>query len=133
MRKLNDFGKLYRIVIESYFNNNNNNMEKQNACMVEEPLWWEEDADATRLVVEDVENRQEDVENRQEDDDLEVMMQCRELLASVSSSNKDYQAIAKAVTNYLKNNCQHEFVYDYIEVDPEYGCTITYCKKCGMN
>jgi hypothetical protein len=30
----------------------------------------------------------------------------------------------------IKNNCNHEYIYDLIDIDPDRSQTIEYCKKC---
>jgi hypothetical protein len=34
------------------------------------------------------------------------------------------------ISNKIKNNCQHYFVDDLIDIDPDKSMHITYCTKC---
>ena len=42
----------------------------------------------------------------------------------------DYTSICQQIDQYIEQYCQHEFVYDWIDVDPEHSRRIQYCKHC---
>lgn len=35
-----------------------------------------------------------------------------------------------SLENTLKNVCNHDYVQDYVDIDPDRGVSITYCSKC---
>ena len=35
-----------------------------------------------------------------------------------------------SLENTLKNVCKHNYVEDYVDIDPDRGTSITYCSKC---
>ena len=38
----------------------------------------------------------------------------------------------KFVTDFIRENCVHEWVDDYIDIDVEKGMNIRYCKHCEL-
>jgi len=48
----------------------------------------------------------------------------------VSEQTDNYKCIVKMVHTYLNNNCKHQLVYDYIDIDPDTTKQICYCSKC---
>ena len=39
----------------------------------------------------------------------------------------------KKINEYISDNCEHEWVDDYIDIDVEKSQQITYCYKCETN
>ena len=35
-----------------------------------------------------------------------------------------------SLENTLKNVCKHNYVQDYVDIDPDKGVSVTYCDKC---
>lgn len=46
--------------------------------------------------------------------------------------NKKKEFLEK-INNYIYNNCEHEWVDDYIDIDVEKSQQIRYCWKCEAN
>jgi len=40
--------------------------------------------------------------------------------------------IQENIRSFLKHNCKHELVTDYIDLTPEQSQKIVYCTKCNM-
>ena len=47
--------------------------------------------------------------------------------------NKNVISIRDNIRKFLIENCQHDLVTDYIDIDPEQSQQIIYCTKCNMN
>jgi len=50
--------------------------------------------------------------------------------APMDKSTTDYMSISRQIDDYIEQYCVHEFVYDWIDVDPEHSRRIQYCKHC---
>lgn len=50
--------------------------------------------------------------------------------APMDKSTTDYISICREIDQYIEQYCVHEFVYDWIDVDPEHSRRIQYCKHC---
>jgi hypothetical protein len=46
---------------------------------------------------------------------------------------ENHETIIKDIDRYLKNNCIHEWITDYIDIDCEKTQKIIYCSKCLIN
>jgi hypothetical protein len=74
--------------------------------------------------------------NKTDDSNLkkEFLMICSYLHNSKSYLNKEriIKKIHKLeyLSKYLNNLCCHDFVEDYIDLDPEFSQKIIYCQKC---
>ena len=44
-----------------------------------------------------------------------------------------YQKILKSVNEYLHLHCNHNYVVDSIDIDPDRSQTIRYCEKCYLS
>lgn len=66
--------------------------------------------------------------------DIEVLARVIQLLETIESTNcnKEYNHIRTLTELYLKQNCIHSIVTDYIDTDIEQSQTIKYCEKCFM-
>jgi len=42
----------------------------------------------------------------------------------------DFQDIIKRLDGFIAKHCKHTFVYDLIDISPDYSKTICYCSKC---
>lgn len=65
--------------------------------------------------------------------DIEYMTKCQEILAYLpdSKQTEPYVKVMEHIAKYLEENCPHEFVSDYIDITPDYGCNIRFCERCG--
>ena len=65
---------------------------------------------------------------------IEFLLVCSYLNNSNLYLNKDriIKKINKLeyIYKYLNNLCQHDFVEDYIDIDPDFSQKIVYCQKC---
>ena len=61
------------------------------------------------------------------------MIQCHDILISLPMENQTlgYREIMEKIKNFIKLHCHHNYVSDYIDITPDYGCNIVYCTKCG--
>jgi hypothetical protein len=66
------------------------------------------------------------------DDELENIISINVQLDKIPPSEQsiEYQGIVHAVKTYLKNRCDHNFLYDYVDIDPDTSKQICYCNKC---
>jgi hypothetical protein len=48
----------------------------------------------------------------------------------INNRTSDYNSILNSIETFLKNNCQHCLVGDYIDIDPDRSEYITYCSIC---
>jgi len=48
------------------------------------------------------------------------------------NSNDELKDIYNSVVLYIKNNCPHYFIHDYIDIDCDKSMQINYCKYCFM-
>lgn len=66
---------------------------------------------------------------------MESMIRAYVILEKIPESERDteYRQIMAYIQSYLNQHCCHEFVDDYIDLTPDYGCSITYCQKCGLS
>jgi hypothetical protein len=46
------------------------------------------------------------------------------------SQIQNIEYLLENISNKIKNNCQHNFVDDLIDIDPDKSVYITYCTKC---
>lgn len=42
----------------------------------------------------------------------------------------EYSKIVDSIRNLMQEKCVHEFIEDYIDIDPDNGKYITYCIYC---
>jgi len=62
----------------------------------------------------------------------DAMIRSREILNTVHISIQDdaYRNIIKLIDSYLETNCNHEYVDDMIDIDPDTSKNIRYCIHC---
>jgi hypothetical protein len=46
--------------------------------------------------------------------------------------NSEYKQIYTLVQEYLKNNCNHNIIKDYIDISPDESKDIYYCSHCYL-
>ena len=65
-------------------------------------------------------------------DKLRLMVNARSCLNSVSKEEQDdeWKSILKTINKYIEQICVHEFVYDWIDTDPDRSAMIQYCVHC---
>jgi len=66
------------------------------------------------------------------EEELNIILEMSKMLDKIpiSEQSSDYRQIAQMVRNYLNNNCNHNLVYDYIDIDPDQTRQICYCCRC---
>lgn len=80
---------------------------------------------------------EESVEENLEDANIDALVILRNILnKSKVDLQKDrelmvrIESLTNIVEQRIKSECKHEYVEDYIDVDPERSQRICYCKKC---
>jgi hypothetical protein len=65
-------------------------------------------------------------------EDIDIMIKMVYHLEKIPKEfrNADYATIFKCSKDYLIKHCKHDYIKDYIDIDPDYGAYITYCKIC---
>lgn len=63
---------------------------------------------------------------------IETMIRSKQLLETIpiELQNGLYKNIIKQINSFIENYCNHQFIYDTIDINPDYSQTIQYCKKC---
>lgn len=94
-----------------------------------EPLFFEEHNEQ-----ETTEEYQENPPVEQQEPDVEIMCHIRNILDdSFPEENKgdpSFKIVHKHVVEYIARNCCHNFIKDYIDIDPDKGKIIEYCSLC---
>lgn len=64
-------------------------------------------------------------------EDIIAMVKCKLSLEDVpvEMQNDDYKDILTKIIKYI-DKCPHNFVYDHIDINPDYSKTIHYCEYC---
>lgn len=44
----------------------------------------------------------------------------------------DFNSIKIIIEDKIRNICSHDWIYDSIDINPEYSQTICYCQKCEV-
>jgi len=62
------------------------------------------------------------------------MTKAKEWLEKVDKKDNDfeYQLILNHIIEYLKANCQHNVIQDFIDISPEQSISIRYCDRCDL-
>ena len=62
------------------------------------------------------------------------MTKAKEWLERLNETNQDteYQFILHDINEYLKKNCKHSVIKDYIDIIPDHNQCIDYCEYCNM-
>ena len=83
------------------------------------------------------ESIQESIQEHMEETNIDALVILRNiLLKSKRDLQRDDDLIARieSLTNIveqrIKSGCKHEYVEDYIDVDPERSQRVCYCNKC---
>lgn len=69
------------------------------------------------------------------DENTVIMYRMKLLLeqAIETNTNKNKETLNKIqslINEYLHENCCHQFIDDYIDITPDKGMNIRYCKHC---
>lgn len=72
------------------------------------------------------------MDNSEPQYDIEIMNTVSNLLESLPEHHRkgNYTTILQSIRNYIKNNCKHEYINDFIDVDIGKTQKIVYCCKC---
>jgi len=115
----------------------------------DEKLWWKEECEQENSLFDSFEypppplspspltsspQPKEQQEEQELEEDVQIIASCRSIMTSVplTQQKKEYQELYQKMSEYLTKFCFHDFVEDYIDITPDYGCNITYCNKCGV-
>ena len=62
----------------------------------------------------------------------DIMMQTKSLFSTLPDElkNNDFKTIEFLISKFIKKNCKHHIVDDYIDLDPETSHPIKYCDIC---
>jgi hypothetical protein len=53
-----------------------------------------------------------------------------ERIVNDEHAGDDVKEIYEKITHYLETNCQHNIVFDYIDISPDDGYNIRFCDIC---
>lgn len=53
-----------------------------------------------------------------------------ESLVSYTSNDRELEKIYNSILSYIKTNCNHKIVDDYIDIECDRSLKIIYCEKC---
>jgi hypothetical protein len=65
-------------------------------------------------------------------DDIRLLVSSQISLSShpIEKQNIHYRRILKSIEDYLRTYCNHNYVYDWIDVDVEQSKRVYYCEHC---
>jgi hypothetical protein len=65
-------------------------------------------------------------------EELQVMLRIKNICQSIPDNvqSQEYNEIMLKIKFFLMKHCQHEIVYDSIDIDPDKSVDICYCVKC---
>jgi len=67
------------------------------------------------------------------DEDIVIMMNVKRIMNKDSClENSEYKQIYKLVQEYLKKNCNHNIIKDYIDISLDESKDIYYCSHCYL-
>lgn len=68
----------------------------------------------------------------EQSDDIEIMIKVKNILNRLPQckQNDQYKSICKEIDSYLFSWCNHNFVRDLIDIDPDRSKEIVYCNVC---
>jgi hypothetical protein len=68
------------------------------------------------------------------DAEVELMIRAKNICQRIPADlrSKEYQEIIIKINYFLLKHCQHEFVNDSIDIDPDKSIDICYCVKCEI-
>ena len=63
---------------------------------------------------------------------IDAMVRSKQILESISNElqNGLYKDILTQINSFIENYCDHHYIYDMIDINPDYSQTIRYCEKC---
>ena len=59
-----------------------------------------------------------------------AMIRVKTILSSKIPNNQEYNTIVDLINEYVKKHCNHNIVYDTIDITPDYSKTIRFCMEC---
>ena len=62
---------------------------------------------------------------------LEKLIEMRNEITR-NKNEQDTKKIDNEIKNFLMKHCLHDVITDYIDITPNRGMNIKYCKKCGL-
>ncbi len=67
------------------------------------------------------------------DDALYMIIRSRDLLQMIDKQeqNELYREIYNKLETYINTYCDHDFIDDTIDIDPDKSKSISYCKNCS--
>lgn len=101
-----------------YFFHNFNNLLKTHA---------ETNKTINNLINDKLNNYKEDVSDKENN----IINKYKDLNVICSIIFDKFTAISGDIDIYLKENCQHDWSIDLIDVDPEHSALIKYCTNCN--
>jgi hypothetical protein len=68
------------------------------------------------------------------DAEVELMIRAKNMCQRMPADlrSKEYQEILIKINDFLLKHCQHEFVNDSIDINPDKSIDICYCVKCEI-
>lgn len=63
---------------------------------------------------------------------IETMVRSKHILESIpiELQNSLYKDVLTQINSFIEKNCDHHYIYDLIDINPDYSRTIQYCEKC---
>jgi hypothetical protein len=67
------------------------------------------------------------------DDALYMIIRSRDLLQMIDKNEQNglYLEICNKIETYINKYCNHDFIDDMIDIDPDKSISIRYCKNCS--
>jgi hypothetical protein len=72
------------------------------------------------------------LQTKMEQQNIAIMLSVKMKMEKIPFRNQDndYKRIHQLCKRYLREHCEHEIIYDDIDMDLDTSKTIVYCKKC---
>lgn len=66
------------------------------------------------------------------EDSITNMVESKRILETLPNNEQNlmYKNIIIQINNYIDTYCQHNYISDLIDINPDYSQTIQYCEKC---
>lgn len=62
--------------------------------------------------------------------DIDNMVRAKTILQSCVSKPPEYSIIQQLIDEYIMKYCEHNIIYDSIDITPDTSKTIRYCTHC---
>jgi len=65
-------------------------------------------------------------------EDIRLLVAAQISLKSIPTENQNiyYRRILKYIDDYLETHCNHHYIFDWVDINPETSKRICYCEHC---